>query len=220
MVTSNYPMKQKLPFSTRFWLFLYGYPNITGAMLGLLGLGLYFAQVIGPGWPWIVCGLYGLGWMLAWQLAPREMHLEITREACAEALLDELENLVRRVNKRLPKEAQHLLNSLRQTLLELLPRLTDDTVFSHEGHSVEKTVRNYLPATLENYLRLPPAFAHMHVLKEGKTAQAMLLEQLTLLDTQMRQMLANALRDDARALAENGAFLEQKFRPLDFFHLG
>jgi hypothetical protein len=212
-------MKQNLPFPTRLWLFLYGYPNIAGAILGLLGLGLYFANIIGPGWPWIVSGLYGLGWMLAWQLTPRELHLEITREASAAALLDELENLVRRVNKRLPREAQVLLESLRQTLAELLPRLTDASVFSQEGHSVEKTVRDYLPATLENYLRLPPAFAHMHALKDGKTAQAMLLEQLTLLDTQMRLMLANSLRDDARALAENGYFLEQKFRPIDFFQL-
>ncbi len=213
-------MTQMLPFSTRLWLFLYGYPNIAGASLGLVGLGLYFTGIIGPGWPLIVAGLYGLGWLLTRQLAAREMHLEIAREIRAEALLDELESLIRRVHKRLPGESQVLLESLRQTLAELLPRLADDTVFSQEGHSVEKTVRNYLPATLENYLRLPPAFAHMHPLKDGKTAQAMLLEQLVLLDEQMRQMLANALQDDARALAENGAFLEQKFRPFDFFRLG
>ncbi|MDP2787408.1 MAG: hypothetical protein Q8O79_04965 [Pseudomonadota bacterium] len=213
-------MTPSLPFSLRFWLFLYGYPNIAGSALGLVGLALFFLGIIGPGWPYIVAGLYGLGWVLAWQLAPREMHLEIAREARAEALLGELENLIKRVHKHLPREAQVLLQSLRQTLAELLPRLADNTVFSQEGHTVEKTVRDYLPATLENYLHLPPAFARMHTLKDGKTAQSMLLDQLGLLDDQMRQMLANALRDDARALAENGAFLEQKFKPVDFFRLG
>ncbi|OYY94537.1 MAG: hypothetical protein B7Y41_06815 [Hydrogenophilales bacterium 28-61-23] len=209
-----------LPLSLRFWLFLYGYPNIAGSVLGLVGLALFFLGIIGPGWPYIVAGLYGLGWLLAWQFAPREMHLEIAREVRAEALLGELEQLVKRVHKHLPREAQVLLQRLRQTLAELLPRLADNTVFSQEGHNVEKTVRDYLPATLENYLRLPPAFARMHTLKDGKTAQSMLLDQLGLLDEQMRQMLANALRDDARALAENGAFLEQKFKPVDFFRLG
>jgi hypothetical protein len=209
-----------LPLSLRFWLFLYGYPNIAGSALGLGGLALFFLGIIGPGWPFIVAGLYGLGWLLAWQLAPQEMHLEIAREARAEALLSELENLIKRVHSHLPREAQVLLESLRQTLAELLPRLADNTVFSQEGHNVEKTVRDYLPVTLENYLHLPPAFARMHVLKAGKTAQAMLLEQLGLLDGQMSQMLANVLQDDARALAANGAFLEQKFQPVDFFRLG
>lgn len=210
-------MSEPLPFKIRFWLFLYGYPNIAGASLGLIGLALYFLGFIGPGWPYIVAGLYGLGWLLAWQLAPRDTRLEIAREAHAEALLDELEALIRRVDKRLPGEARALLKNLRETLAELLPRLADDTVFSQEGHSVEKTVRDYLPATLENYLRLPPAYARMHAAKNGQTAQAMLIDQLTLLDGQMRRMLENALQDDARALAENGAFLEQKFRPYDFF---
>lgn len=212
-------MSDSLPLSLRLWLFLYGYPNVAGAGLGLLGLALYFLGVIGPGWPAIVAGLYGLGWSLAWQLAPRETHLEIARVVQAEALLDELDTLIQRARKRLPKTAQALLDSLRQTLAELLPRLAQGGVFSPEGHSVEKTVRDYLPATLENYLRLPPAFAHLHVLKDGKTAQAMLLEQLSLLDQQMGRMLASALRDDARALAQNGAFLEQKFKPYDFFRL-
>jgi hypothetical protein len=214
------PSLPDLPFSLRFWLFLYSYPNIVGSTLGLAGLTLFFLGIIGPGWPFIVAGLYGLGWLLAWQLAPQEMHLEIAREARAEALLSELENLIKRVHRHLPREAQVLLESLRQTLAELLPRLADNTVFSQEGHNVEKTVRDYLPITLENYLHLPPAFARMHTLKAGKTAQVMLLEQLGLLDTQMSQMLANVLQDDARALSENGAFLEQKFKPVDFFRLG
>lgn len=212
-------MNGTLPLTLRFWLFLYGFPNIAGSFLGLLGLGLFFLGVIGPGWPAIVAGLYGLGWLLAWQLAPREPHLEIAREVQAEALLEELDTLLRRTRKQLPREALPLLDSLRQTLGELLPRLVESAHFTQEGHSVENTVCDYLPATLENYLRLPPAFARMHTMKNGKTAQAMLLEQLTLLDGQMRQMLVNALKDDASALAENGAFLEQKFRPYDFFRL-
>jgi hypothetical protein len=56
-------------------------------------------------------------------------------------------------------------------------------------------------------------------MNNGNTAQAMLLEQLVLLDERMQAMLANALSEDARALTENGLFLEQKFRLQDFFSL-
>ncbi|MCA1938567.1 MAG: hypothetical protein LDL29_07865 [Dechloromonas sp.] len=210
-------MTPPLPLATRIWLYLYGYPNILGSLLGLAGLGLYFFGLIGPGWGYLVAGLYMLGALLAWQLAPATPHLAFAREAHAEALLEELELLVRRVRKRLPKSAQERLENLHRTLAELLPRLGEHTVFSEEGHSVEKTVREYLPATLESYLRLPPAFAHIHPLQGGKTAETMLLDQLTLLEERMQLMLTSALAEDARALAENGAFLEHRFRPYDFF---
>lgn len=210
-------MTTRLSPLTRVWLFLYGYPNIVGCVLGLAGLGLYFGGLIGPGWGYLVAGLYALGWLVAWQLAPATPQLAIAREAHADALLQEYDRLLLRVHKRLPKAALDRLHGLRQTLADLLPRLGEHTVFSQEGHAVERTVRQYLPATLENYLRLPPAFAHMHPLQRGKTADAMLLDQLALLDERMQAMLADALAEDARALAENGAFLESRFRPYDFF---
>lgn len=212
-------MSTALPWRLRLWLFLYGYPNMAGALAGLAGLGLYFLDVIGPGWPLIVLGLYALGWLLAWQLAPSGGHLEIAREVHASALLEELERIIRQVGRRLPKEALARLHGLRDTLAELLPRLTGSPIFSQEAHSLERTVRDYLPATLENYLRLPPMFARAHVLEHGKTAQAMLLEQLGLLNERMSAMLADALAQDARRLADNGRFLEQKFRPQDFLGL-
>jgi hypothetical protein len=207
----------KLPAAV--WLFLYGSPNIVGSFLGLAGLVLFFIGLIGPGWPFIVLGLYVLGWLLAWQLASRQEHLEIAREAHADNLLRELDRIISRVGKRLPEASQTRLLGLRETLAELLPRLADSSLFSQELHTVEKTVRDYLPATLENYLRLPPLFARLHRMNNGNTAQAMLLEQLVLLDERMQAMLANVLSEDARALTENGLFLEQKFRPQDFFSL-
>lgn len=210
-------MSEQLPFATRVWLFLYGYPNVAGSALGLVGLILFFTGVIGPGWPIIVAGLYALGWLLAWQLTPREEHLEIAREVHTEALLEALDRLVKQVEKRLPKEALTKLNDLRATLADLLPRLADSPVFSQEAHSVEKTARDYLPATLENYLRLPPIFARMHNLAGTKTATDLLLEQLSLLDERMKAMLQDVLAEDARALAENGAFLRERFIPYDFF---
>lgn len=43
----------------------------------------------------------------------------------------------------------------------------------------------------------------------------MLVEQLTVLDGKMREIAENIVANDARALVANGAFLREKFRPVD-----
>jgi len=54
------------------------------------------------------------------------------------------------------------------------------------------------------------------VLREGKTAQQLLTEQLQLLDEQLQQVVAHVANADAQALLANGRFLEAKFRQPDF----
>ena len=48
-----------------------------------------------------------------------------------------------------------------------------------QAFHVEQTIRGYLPNTLERYLRLPPVYARMHPVKDGKTAEVLLVEHLT-----------------------------------------
>jgi hypothetical protein len=54
------------------------------------------------------------------------------------------------------------------------------------------------------------------VLKGGKTARDLLMEQLTILDDQLKEVVDNVARGDAEALLANGKFLETKFRERDF----
>jgi hypothetical protein len=42
------------------------------------------------------------------------------------------------------------------------------------------------------------------------------MEQLTILDDQLQEVVDNAARGDAEALLANGKFLEAKFRQRDF----
>jgi len=113
-----------------------------------------------------------------------------------------------------------LLYGIRETLADLLPRLTDRALYSEETYTVERTIRDYLPTTLESYMRLPAGFAETHALTQGKTARILLVEQLGILDNHLKKLLKNAVEKDARALVENGRFLAEKFKSCDFFNLG
>ncbi len=55
----------------------------------------------------------------------------------------------------------------------------------YDLHVVKQTVTDYLPQMLTTYLELPPAFATMHKMRNGKTSQDILIEQLTVLNDQI-----------------------------------
>ncbi len=75
-----------------------------------------------------------------------------------------------------------------------------------------------LPGTVKNYLRLPTAFASMHIVENGKTSKQLLLEQLDILDGQLGKIATNIYKDDAEALVTNGWFLKEKFHTVSFTH--
>jgi Ca-activated chloride channel family protein len=70
----------------------------------------------------------------------------------------------------------------------------------------------YLPDMLETYLALPPAFARLHPMKDGKTATQIFIEQLQLLDGEMKKLAVDILKDDTEALIIHGNFLRDKFQ--------
>jgi hypothetical protein len=108
------------------------------------------------------------------------------------------------------------LESIRSSITEVLPKLAAARGFDDNLFTVRETVLRYLPETLANYVALPPAFRATRVLKAGKTARDLLMEQLTILDDQLQEVVDNAARGDAEALLANGKFLEAKFRQRDF----
>lgn len=197
----------------RFQLFLYSPGNITGSVLALGGLGLFFAGVIGSYWWAIVAGLYGAG-VLGW---PRNDLAETAAqtELSAEHLATQVRRLVDSVAKGLPKDALEILNSIETTLAELLPRLEQmkdrGAISAKDSFTVIETVRRYLPDTLAAYLRLPKFYAQVQPLADGRTASQTLAQQLRMLDTSLKEVAKSAFDGDAEQLLTNGRFLESKF---------
>lgn len=196
--------------------FLYSRRNLVGVVLGLLGLAAYFAGFLGDWWFFLVVGLYLIGVMVT----PRDEHFELALHAEADAaeLKAELEDLVRRIGRRLPKEALDKVVSIKNLVEELLPKLQSLSQGGDQNaYTIRQTVLDYLPATLQNYLNLPPAYAQVHPLKDGKTAKTLLVEQLSTLETTMQDIAQSVYAGDSQKVLVNGRFLEDRFRKAESF---
>jgi hypothetical protein len=76
---------------------------------------------------------------------------------------------------------------------------------------VGRTATDYLPSALQAYLNLPRAYATLHKMPNGKTADEVLGDQLTLLASKMDEVADAVHKKDSDALLANGRFLEEKF---------
>ena len=74
-----------------------------------------------------------------------------------------------------------------------------------------KCATDYLPDTLDAYLRLPPSYADHHEFADGRTPRVMLIEQLEVLKREMDVIAARANGAQADQLIVNGRFLSDKF---------
>ena len=90
---------------------------------------------------------------------------------------------------------------------------------AQSAFTIQETLRRYLPDMLASYLRLPPAFAKMQALEDGRTAAQTLTDQLQLLDASLKKIAQEAFAGDAEALIDSGRFLQQKFDPKPAYEL-
>ncbi|MBN1584285.1 MAG: hypothetical protein JXA89_26485 [Anaerolineae bacterium] len=199
----------------RFLLYLYGTPNIVGAMLGILGLLLFFTGIIDRFWFLIVIGLYGIGVLATPRNPAYDLHLR--NQLSAEEIREELEQLVRSIRKKVPNEILAKVVSIKDSILEILPGIVDVNSSDYEIFTIRQTALDYLPETLGNYLNLPPAFRNLHPVRDGKTAKQLLSEQLDLLDQQMKEIAEDFYKNDSQKLMAHGRFLESKFKKTDLW---
>jgi ABC-type transporter Mla subunit MlaD len=198
-------------FNRRFYLFLYSPKNIFGCLMGITGLALFFAGLIKAYWFGIVAGLYALGYLLA--PANRRLDLKIDAQLDMADILEALESLAKTVRKqKAAKEVVDLVDSIKESIGGILPRLAKQQGALYDAHVIRQTALEYLPDMLETYLALPPAFARLHPVKDGKTATQLFVGQLQLLDVEMKRLAVDILKDDTEALIVHGNFLREKFQ--------
>jgi hypothetical protein len=80
-----------------------------------------------------------------------------------------------------------------------------------DSFTVVETVRRYLPNTLAAYLRLSKFYAQTQTLADGKTASQILLAQLPVLDTPLKEVVKSTFAGAAETLVTNEQFLQNKF---------
>jgi hypothetical protein len=190
----------------------YGVPNLVGIVLALVGLGLYIGGAI-SGWlvPLIVVGLYLLGAVLT----PKPKGLTglsvLSGDLDAGQIKDALDKIVDESKQRLPDDLAAKVVAIQATILDLLPKLSSTTIDRQDLFALERTVSDYLPQTIDNYLTLPRAYANSHVVSDGKTAAQLLGEQLDLIGEKMKEISDAVAKDDVGKLLAQGRFLEDRF---------
>lgn len=197
----------------RFWLWLYSNGNLLGSALALVGLGLYFGGLIGDIWWLIVPGLYAAGYLIA-PRAPRR------QDSLSQAQLDlheALDELQRRAHNGLTAERLATFDRLIASLRDTLPLLDKQALGDRSAYTLRQTILDYLPATLDNYLRLPKVYRQMHKLKDGRTPRQVFVAQLDTLNEEVQSSLAALAENDAQQLLANERFLADRFsRPESF----
>ncbi|HZV78339.1 MAG TPA: hypothetical protein VFF60_01875 [Candidatus Binatus sp.] len=195
-------------------LFLYGNKNIVGSAAALVALGLFFGGVIHELWLAIVAGAYGIGYLAT--PSSKALETSISAQMSSAQVKAALDQLAADIKGRVPSEVSSLVQSISQSIVAILPTLAQDTVADQNTYTIRQTALEYLPETLKNYLKLPVAFRNMYPVQDGKTATALLVDQLTLLDGKLKEIVANYLSNDTQALVANGRFLTDKFKTQDF----
>jgi hypothetical protein len=199
----------------RFVRWLYGMPNIAGSVLALAGLGLFLGGVIsgvlvGP----IVVGLYAIGAVAT----PRPRGLgafTLSGDLDAGQIKNALNRIVSESGKRLPPELAAKVTAIQATILDVLPKVTKSSIDRRDLFALERTVSDYLPHTLDNYLTLPRTYADGHAVQDGKTPKQLLAVQLDLIDEKMREISDAVAKDDVDKLLAQGRFLEDRFGKTD-----
>jgi len=199
----------------RALLFVYSNKNIAGCVLALGALGAFFGGVIHDFWPEIVAGAYAIGYFAT----PTQQSIDSDYEASMnpQAIAAELARLGTRVENLVPADVFALLQSIVASIDSVLPALRAAAgLGEQESFTIRQTALHYLPETLQAYLQLPPAFRNVQPMHDGKTAKALLVEQLSLLDAKMKDIGANVMTNNTQELVANGQFLRDKFATQNF----
>lgn len=189
--------------------YLYSGKNIIGSTLALFGLLLFFTGAItSVFWPFVVAAMYGIGALLA--PGPPKVALGGT-SFDPESIRRSLQRQLNIANGKLSSPLEAKLQDIADTIMGILPHYADFPPGSPDLFVVGRSATDYLPSALQAYLNLPRAYATLHKMPNGKTADEVLSDQLTLLGSKMDEVADAVHKKDSDALLANGRFLEEKF---------
>ena len=181
--------------------------NLAGVALALLATALVVVDPVGPQGIVLVIGFYLAG-VLAVRGTPKFHRLGFDPLQVQRSLLAEIAAVAGRVPPDIWIRIQRIELTIRA---EILPRLDCLPLGAPELYLVERTASDFLPTAVETYLRLPAGYAS----PGGATAYRVLVDELDLLETQMRRVAEVVQRADMDRLLAHRRFLEDRFRPLD-----
>ncbi len=132
-------------------------------------------------------------------------------ELTIEEVQEILDAYLRSIKGKLSTDIMERVLSIRKSLVEIFPHIKDINSAESDIYVVRQTALKYLPETLDNYIRLSPELAKNRKLNNGKTAHQTLIEQLNILDKELKDTIVDIHNKDSKALLAHGRFLKSKF---------
>lgn len=190
--------------------------NIVGSVLGLGAAAVTVpTDLAGDWWPAAVVGVYALGAAVA--PGRRRTGSLTTGAQGAQTLIAELraelQHLVDKTDKasgRLPEEGYLAFHRVVALLRDILQRSEQLATSPDDLHVVERTVRDYLPTSVQSYLNLPPGYVAAPS-AAGRTPAQEITHQLQVLEERLGTVQSAIYGGDAQTLSDQGRFLEDKF---------
>jgi hypothetical protein len=187
--------------------YLTGRRNLAGSGLALLAAALTLVDPVGPQGILLVMGFYLAG-VVAVRGTPKVHRLGFDPTQVQRSLSGQIAAVAGRVPPDIWSRIQRIELTIRG---EILPRLDCLPLGAPELYLVERTARDFLPTAVETYLRLPRGYAS----SRGATAYQVLVDELELLEAQMRRVAETVHRADMDRLLAHRRFLEDRFNRLD-----
>jgi len=129
----------------------------------------------------------------------------------ARAVRRNLDRLQGHITGRVPYDVSTKTARIAAVVNATLPR-ADALGTGSPGHYVlVACASDYLPTALQAYLDLPRHYADHQVVSDGKTPRALLIEQLDLLEAEIKEIADAVNRADTDRLIVNGRFLAERF---------
>lgn len=200
-----------MSFFKRIEPFLYSRKNIAGSLLGIGGLALIFlgvtSGVIGLA---VVAGLYGIGYLVV----PPERGLAVTLFGTQDThdITDGLTRLLGSIRNRVADDVYNEVGSICRSIVETLPQNgTGIDPADPNVNLIRQTALNYLPQALDAYLAIPRMYAEGRKVQDSKTPHDILMDQLNLMDSKMKEMANAIAQNDTELLLANARFVQERF---------
>ena len=182
--------------------------NLAGSALALVGTGLALADPVGLGGLALVVGFYIVG-ALAVPSRPGMRRYGFDPRQVQRAMSEE----INAVSGRVPPEVITRIQRIELTIRsEILPGLDGLPPGSEELYLVERTARDWLPTAVARYLNLPADYVSSQPGSRGWSALQVVVDELDLLDDEMRRVAEIVHSADMDRLLAHRRFLNDRFR--------
>ena len=195
----------------RLTAYLTGRRNLIASGLALVAAGLALLDRVGPGGVVLVVGFYALG-VAATRRDPLVDRYGFNPKAIERALQRQIADASGRVPPEVIVRLQRI-EAIART--EVLPRLDCLPPGSVELYLVERTARDYLPTAIDHYLRLPASYSPAGRAGTGATPLKVLIDELNLVEAEMRRIAALVQRTDMDRLLAHRRFLRDRLGGAD-----